>query len=61
MTKTKSGISPMGTVCTFLRGRACSDTLSHVLNRAFDHPLTIEERAAMPFAGGIMQMATSAV
>lgn len=26
-----------------------------VLNRAFDHPLKLEERAAMPFAGGIMQ------
>ena len=55
MTKAKSGISSMGTVCTFLKGRACSDTLSHVLNRAFDRPLKLEERAAMPFAGGIMQ------
>ena len=55
MTKAKSGISSMGTVSTFLKGRACSDTLSHVLNRAFDHPLKLEERAAMPFAGGIMQ------
>ena len=55
MTKAKSGISSMGTVCTFLKGRACSDTLFHVLNRAFDHPLKLEERASMPFAGGIMQ------
>ncbi len=55
MTKAKSGISSMGTVGTFLKGRACSDTLFHVLNRAFDHPLKLEERASMPFAGGIMQ------
>ena len=45
----------MKTVGTFLNGRACSDTLFHVLNRAFDHPLIEEERAATPFAGGIMQ------
>jgi len=55
MTKEKSGISSIGTVGAFLNGRACSDTLFHVLNRAFYHPLKPEERAAMPFAGGIMQ------
>ena len=55
MTKAKSKISSIGTVRAFLNGRACSDTLFHVLNRAFDHPLKPEERAAMPFAGGIMQ------
>ena len=55
MIKTKSGISSIRTVGAFLKGRACSDTLFHVLNRAFDHPLKPEERAAMPFAGGIMQ------
>jgi hypothetical protein len=26
-----------------------------VLNKAFDHPLKLEEKASMPFAGGIMQ------
>jgi hypothetical protein len=55
MTKVKSGISSIRTVGAFLNGRACSDTLFHVINRAFDHPLKPEERAAMPFAGGIMQ------
>ena len=55
MTKAKSGITSIGTVGTFLNGRACSDTLMCVLNRAFDHPLKPEEIAAMPFAGGIMQ------
>jgi len=40
---------------TFLNGRACSDTLFHVLNRAFDQPLNPEERAVTPFAGGIKQ------
>ena len=39
----------------FVNGRACSDTLLHVLDRAFGHPRPEEERAAMPFAGGIMQ------
>jgi len=55
MSKAKSGISSIGTTLAFLKGRACSDTLFHVLNRAFDHPLKGEEPAVMPFAGGIMQ------
>ena len=55
MSNAQSGISSLGTVGAFLKGRACSDTLFHVLNRAFGHPLKTEERAAMPFAGGIMQ------
>lgn len=45
----------MGTVGAFLNRRACSDTLFHVLNRAFDKPMRFEERAAMPLAGGMMQ------
>lgn len=48
-------VTPMRTVGTFLRGRACSDTLLHVLNCAYDRPLPEEERAAMPLAGGILQ------
>jgi hypothetical protein len=56
MDKSKSGISSIITVGAFLNRRACSDTLFHVLNnRAFDHPLKPEERAARPLAGGIMQ------
>jgi len=48
-------ITPLRTVGTFIRGRACSDTLLHVLNCAYDRPLFQEERAAMALAGGIMQ------
>jgi hypothetical protein len=56
MTKAKNEITSLRTIGMFLEGRACSDTLFNVLNRAFnDHPLQEEERAAMPFAGGIMQ------
>jgi len=49
------GISRLGTVVTFASGRACSDTLFHVLSRAFGHPQLAEEHACMPFAGGIAQ------
>ncbi|MCU0292254.1 MAG: C-GCAxxG-C-C family protein [Thermoanaerobaculaceae bacterium] len=38
-----------------MNGRACSDTLLHVLDRAYERPMADEERAAMPFAGGILQ------
>jgi hypothetical protein len=51
----RNAVTPLRTVGTFLRGRACYDTLLHVLNTAFDHPLPEEECAAMPLAGGIMQ------
>jgi len=55
MTRAKSGISPIGTTLTFLKVGTCSETLCKVLDRAFDHPLELEERAALPLAGGIMQ------
>lgn len=55
MSQARHEISSLGTVGTFINGRGCSDTLFHVLNRAFDHPLMDEELAAVPFAGGIMQ------
>jgi len=55
MTKKNNGISSIRTVGTFLNGRACSDTLFHVLSRAYDHPMKPEERAIMPLAGGIKQ------
>ena len=51
----RDAVTPLRTVGTFMRGRACSDTLFHVLNCAYDRPLPEEERAAMPLAGGIMQ------
>jgi hypothetical protein len=55
MSKVRNRISPMGTVGTFMMGRACSDTLFHVLSDAYGHPSKPEELATMPFAGGIMQ------
>jgi hypothetical protein len=55
MTKARNEISSVGTVRTFLKVGACSEALCNVLDRAFDHPLKFEERASMPFAGGIMQ------
>lgn len=51
----RSAVTPLRTVGAFIRGRACSDTLFHVLNCAYDRPMLEEERAAMPLAGGIMQ------
>lgn len=48
-------MSSFGTVRTFLKLGTCSETLCHVLNREFDHPLEPEEHASLPFAGGIMQ------
>ncbi len=55
MSKAQRGVSSARTVATFINGRACSDTLFHVLNRAFDLELIPEERAVTSFAGGIMQ------
>jgi hypothetical protein len=55
MAKAASGITSLGTVCTFLKVGTCSEALCNVLDRAFDHPLKLEEHAAMPFAGGIIK------
>jgi hypothetical protein len=54
MPKAKSEISSTRTVRTFLKKGTCSETLINVLDRAFDHPLEPEERAAVPLAGGIV-------
>jgi hypothetical protein len=43
------------TVRTFLTVGTCSETLIKVLDGIYDDPLPLEERAAMPFAGGIAQ------
>lgn len=53
----KNGVSSKGTILTFLKGRACSDTLLHVLTKDydFDPPMTKEEKASMLMAGGIIQ------
>lgn len=53
--KAKSGVSSIGTVRTFLKVGACSEALCNVLDRAYDHPLPLEEHAAMPLAGGLTQ------
>ena len=53
--RTKPEISSIRTVGAMLSGRACSDTLFHVLNRALGDPLKGEEQATMSLAGGIMQ------
>lgn len=50
----------MGSVASFASGRACSDALFHVIDRAFDPAATdgerrFEERASVSFAGGILQ------
>ena len=55
MSKARSGISSIGTVSTFIRRGACSETSFCVLNRAFVNPLKEEEHATVPFAGGVMQ------
>jgi hypothetical protein len=56
MINSKHKISSIKTVFTFLSSdKACSGTLCNVINNAFGYPLNDEERASMPFAGGIMQ------
>lgn len=55
MIKLPREVTAMRTVQTFLKVGSCSETLSNVLNRAYDHPLYHEEHGALPFAGGIMQ------
>src|SRR5512136_1336975 len=55
MTEAQPRITTIGTVGAFIRKGACSETLFHVLNRAFDHPMLEEEQASALLAGGIMQ------
>jgi C_GCAxxG_C_C family probable redox protein len=54
MTTARSHLSPARTTLTFLRCGTCSGALCTALDRAFDHPLASEERAASLLAGGIM-------
>ena len=39
----------------FIQKGTCSRTLFYILNREFENPMELEERAADPFAGGIIQ------
>lgn len=55
MSEKKPSVSAIKTVGTFLCGRACSDTLLHMLNSAYGNQSAEEERAAQLLAGGIMQ------
>ncbi len=54
MANTRNAMSSSRSVLTFLRAGTCSETLCKVLDRAYDNPLTLEERASAPLAGGIM-------
>jgi hypothetical protein len=55
MPKPKNKITSLGTVGTFLKAGACSETIFKVLDNAFINQLKPEEHASVPFAGGIMQ------
>ncbi len=54
MGNVKNSISTFETVGPFLK-KGCAPALFHVISRAFDHPMTDEERATAPLMGGIMQ------
>jgi Putative redox-active protein (C_GCAxxG_C_C) len=51
----KRRVTKLRTLGTFLKRGACSTTLMTVLDRGNGHPMEIEERAADPLAGGLMQ------
>jgi len=55
MARQPNGMSSLRTVGTFLKRGTCSQTLLCVVNRAYSYPLSVEEKAADPLAGGIMQ------
>jgi hypothetical protein len=55
MEQANGRISSLGTVREFLRNGTCSETLCNVLDRAYDQPLALEERAAQTLAGGMMK------
>ena len=55
MSKAPGKISSLGTLKTFLKVGTCSETMCNVIDRAFNQPMELEENAALPFTGGIMQ------
>jgi hypothetical protein len=55
VSKTTGKISSAHTMGVFFKKGTCSETLFNVIDRAFDHPLTDEEHASAPLAGGIVQ------
>jgi hypothetical protein len=46
---------PKGIKKLFIKLGTCSQLYFHILNRVFDNPKEIEERATAPLAGGILQ------
>ncbi|MCB2197940.1 C-GCAxxG-C-C family protein [bacterium] len=47
--------SSMHAARTFMKVGSCSETMLNVINRAYGTPMELEEKAAMPMAGGILQ------
>ena len=52
----KSNRVKLKTKRTFLKQGTCSRTFFHILNREYGYPKPLEENAADPLAGGIIQM-----
>lgn len=55
MTKPENKTPAMPTKRTFLRVGTCSEAACNVINRAFENPLELEEKATATLAGGILQ------
>jgi hypothetical protein len=54
-TARQCGITGFGTARAFWSCGTCSHSMAHVLDRAFDQPLELEEKGTQPLAGGIAQ------
>jgi hypothetical protein len=53
MAKATNSVSSWGTIRTFMKVGSCSEALMNVIDRAFGHPMAIEEQGVMSLAGGI--------
>ena len=51
----KSKVTKTKAVCSFLKNGTCSRTLMSVIDNEYGHPMTLEEKATDPLAGGLMQ------
>ena len=54
MTSPRGAVTSLQAVRTFLRTGMCSVALCRVLDKGFDHPLELEEKASELLAGGIL-------
>jgi len=45
------GIDAFTTTCAFATCGTCSESMMNVLDRAFGHPMQVEEHGVMPLAG----------